>query len=64
MQSQVTPYPGQFTLAPDLLHIAIPRQEIIFAMNTRGDEQALEDLWLAVAVVADLVGVARRPDCV
>jgi len=63
MQPQSGTYPEQFTLAPNLLHVAIPRHEIIAEMSVRGDEQALDDLCLAVAVVADLIGLVqvRRP---
>jgi hypothetical protein len=59
MQPEITPYPEQFAPAPDLLHVAIPRREIIAEMNVRGDEAALDDLCLAVAVVADAIGTAQ-----
>jgi len=52
-------YPEQFAIAPDLLHVTIPRQEIIAEMNARGDQEALDDLCLAVAVVADVIGLAQ-----
>lgn len=59
MQPEITPYPEQFVLPPDLLHVAIPRREIIAAMDARGDEVALDDLCLAVAVVADAIGTVQ-----
>jgi hypothetical protein len=52
-------YPDQFTLPPDLLHVAIPRHEIIAAMDARGEDDALGDVCLAVAVIADAIGLAR-----
>ena len=51
-------YPGQFARAPDLLHVAIPRVEIAAEMVTRGEHLALNDVCLAVAVVADAIGAA------
>ncbi len=52
-------YPEQFALAPDLLHVAIPRVEIIAEMAVRGEQETLDDVCLAVAVVADAVGTAQ-----
>lgn len=60
MQHRGEVYPEQFTRVPDLLHVAIPRREIIAEMHARGDEAALDDLCAAVAVVADLIGMARQ----
>ena len=51
-------YPGQFKLMPDLLYVAIPRAEIVAEMACRGNEHALNDVCLAVAVVADAIEVA------
>lgn len=52
-------YPEQFAVTPDLLHVAIPRVEIIAEMTIRGEQEALDDLCLAVAVVADAIGTAQ-----
>ena len=51
-------YPEQFTTTPDLLHVVIPRVEIIAEMTLRGEDEALNDVCLAVAVVADAIGIA------
>ena len=56
MQPQSETYPEQFALAPGPLHVAISRQEILAAMSARGDEQAFDDLCVAVTMVADLIG--------
>ncbi len=55
-------YPGQFAPLPDLLHVAIPRVEIAAEMVTRGEHEALNDVCLAVAVVADAIGAALLSD--
>ena len=52
-------YPGQFELAPDNLHVAIPRVEIVAEMAFRGEEAALNDVCLAVTVIADALDAAR-----
>jgi hypothetical protein len=52
-------YPGQFATTPDLLNVAIPRVEIIAEMTVRGEQQALDDVCLAVALVADAIGTAQ-----
>jgi hypothetical protein len=52
-------YPEQFATTPDLLHVAIPRFEIIAEMTARGEQEALDDVCLAVAVVADAIGTAQ-----
>jgi hypothetical protein len=52
-------YPDQFALTPDLLHVAIPRMEIIAEMSVRGEQETLDDICLAVALVADAIGLAQ-----
>lgn len=52
-------YPDQFATTPDLLHVAIPRMEIIAEMTVRGEQETLDDICLAVALVADAVGLAQ-----
>ena len=51
-------YPEQFATTPDLLHVVIPRGEIIAEMTLRGEDETLNDVCLAVAIVADLIGTA------
>ena len=51
-------YPEQFVTTPDLLHVVIPRVEIITEMTVRGEHETLNDVCLAVAVVADFIGCA------
>ncbi len=51
-------YPGQFDTAPDSLHVAIPRVEIVAEMAFRGEEAALNDVCLAVTVIADALDAA------
>ena len=51
-------YPEQFATTPDLLHVVIPRAEIVAEMTRRGEDQTLNDVCLAVAVVADVIGSA------
>jgi hypothetical protein len=51
-------YPEQFVTTPDLLHVVIPRTEIISEMRLRGEDETLNDVCLAVAVVADALGLA------
>ena len=59
MSSPVTrTYPEQFETTPDLLHVVIPRAEIVAEMTLRGEDATLNDVCLAVAVVADVVGLA------
>ncbi len=48
-------YNGQFDTCPDPLFVAIPRLEILTEMAVRGEHDALNDVCLAVAVVADLL---------
>jgi hypothetical protein len=57
-QSVARKYPEQFATTPDLLHVVIPRHEIISEMSLRGEDETLNDVCLAVAVVADAVGLA------
>ena len=53
-------YPEQFLTTPDLLHVVIPRVEIIAEMALRGEHDALNDVCLAVAIVADAIGQAQE----
>jgi hypothetical protein len=52
-------YAQQFAIAPDLLHVAIPRAEILAEIAARGEQDALDDVCLAVAIVADAIGTAQ-----
>lgn len=55
-----TRYPEQFAPVPDPLHIAIPRDEILLEMVTRGEDVTLDRVCTAVAVVLDaLAGAAE-----
>jgi hypothetical protein len=54
-----TSYPEQFATTPDLLHVVIPRQEIIAEMAVRGQDDTLNDVCLAVAVVAEAISHAQ-----
>ena len=53
-------YPEQFATTPDLLHVVIPRAEIIAQMTVRGEHETLNDVCLAVAIVADVIGLAMQ----
>ena len=53
-------YPDQFKPAPDPLHLAIPRLEIVAEMALRGEHAALNDACLAVAMTADALALARN----
>ena len=53
-------YPEQFATTPDLLHVVIPRVEIIAEMTVRGEHETLNDVCLAVAIVADVLGTAME----
>jgi hypothetical protein len=55
----VRSYPEQFATTPDLLHVVIPRIEIIAEMAVRDERDALNDVCLAVACVADAIGSAQ-----
>lgn len=55
----VTPYPEQFATTPDMLHVVIPRVEIIAEMALRGEHDALNDVCLSVAAVADAIAKAK-----
>lgn len=59
MSSTTETYPGQFSTAPDPLHLAIPRMEIVAEMALRGEHAALNDACLAVALAADALANAR-----
>ena len=52
-------YPDQFAGCFDLLQVVIPRMEIVAEMACRGEQMALNDVCLAVAVVADAVANAQ-----
>ena len=43
---------------PDPLFVAIPRVEIISEMARRGDDRALNDVCLSVAIVAEALNAA------
>jgi len=58
MRDTATPYPGQFDAIPHPLYVAIPRDEILKEMARRGDERALNDVCMAVAVAAEAVRAA------
>ena len=61
MNRQVTrTYVEQFETTPDLLHVVIPRVEIVAQMTLRGEDETLNDVCLAVAVVADAIGTAMN----
>lgn len=55
-------YPEQFATTPDLLHVVIPRVEIVAEMTVRGEDATLNDVCLAVAVVADALANASISD--
>ena len=59
MSSTTETYPGQFSTAPDPLHLAIPRMEIVAEMALRGEHDALNDACLAVALAADAMNSAQ-----
>ena len=59
MKNTLSRYPGQFDQSPDPLYVAIPRVEIISEMARRGDDRALNDVCLAVAIVAEAMNAAR-----
>ena len=52
-------YSGQFAVTEDLLYVAIPRHEIVEEMAKRGEHATLNDVCLAVAIVADAIGNAQ-----
>lgn len=58
MKGTLSHYPGQFEQSPDPLFVAIPRVEIISEMARRGDDRALNDVCLAVALVAEAMNAA------
>lgn len=57
-RSTAKSYPEQFATTTDLLQVVIPRDEIVREMSLRGQDETLNDVCLAVAVVADVVGLA------
>jgi len=52
-------YSEQFAITPDLLHVAVPQNEIVAAMLKCGEQEALNDVCLAVAVVAYAIASAQ-----
>lgn len=52
-------YIGQFAVTPDLLHVTVPQAELVAEMQLRGEQQTLNDICLAVAVVADAISSAQ-----
>ena len=52
-------YAGQFSTTPDLLHVTVPQSEILREMVRRGDQETLNDVCLAVAIVADAIAAAQ-----
>jgi hypothetical protein len=48
-------YTGQFAMTDDLLHVTIPREEIV----ARGEQDTLNAVCLAVAIVADAISNAQ-----
>ncbi|NKB97971.1 MAG: hypothetical protein GKR90_05675 [Pseudomonadales bacterium] len=52
-------YNGQFAALDDLLIVAIPQTEIVDAMISSGEQETLNSVCLAVAVVADAIGAAQ-----
>ena len=62
MNSVGQPYPGQFVTTPDMLHVAIPRMEIVAEMAVRGERATLNDICLAVAIVADAIAAAQSDE--
>lgn len=56
--TDANPYPGQFATVPDLFFIAIPRSDIMAEIMVSGETRVLEDLYLSVSVIAEVVGTA------
>ena len=52
-------YTGQFSTTPDLLHVTVPQSEILREMVRRGEQETLNDVCLAVAIVADAIAAAQ-----
>jgi hypothetical protein len=52
-------YNGQFSVLVDLLVVTIPQAEIIEAMMAGDEQETLNSVCLAVAVVADAVCAAQ-----
>lgn len=55
-------YPGQFAVTPDLLHVTVPQSEILQEMFERGEQATLNDICLAVAVIADAIDAAQTQE--
>ena len=60
MRDSMDQYRGQFEHSPDLLFVAISKEEILHAMSKQGDEEALNDVCFSVAVVADAIDSAME----
>ena len=58
MQS-IPSYTGQFSVTPDLFHVTVPQAEIVDQMVVRGEQQVLNDVCLAVAIVAEAIQNAQ-----
>ncbi len=56
---QVRYYSGQFAVTPDLLHVTVPQAEIVSEMLRCGEQDTLNNICLAVAVVADAISSAQ-----
>ena len=56
---QIRLYSGQFAITPDLLHVTVPQAEIVSEMLKRGEQDTLNNICLAVAVVADAISSAQ-----
>ena len=52
-------YSGQFAVTPDLLHVTLPQSELVAEMLKRDEQDALNDICLAVAVVAEAIDAAQ-----
>jgi hypothetical protein len=46
-------------MTDDLLHVTIPREEIVAEMLARGEQDTLNAVCLAVAIVADAISNAQ-----
>lgn len=52
-------YHDQFVAPNDLMIVAIPQREIVKAMACHGEHETLNDVCLAVAVVAEAIDAAQ-----
>ena len=57
--SQSKFYTGQFAITPDYLHVTIPQAEILHEMANADEHEVLNNVCLAVAVVADAISAAQ-----